>query len=209
MKLTTLAIRVCALPLLGWAAMAAPLLFTDEALFQQAAANAGIVLKMDSFEDLPLGFNNGALDRDGYSFDSPQNRTFVGGSPLDGTDGTKNLLIGSQQQPAMFDFDSPVQAFSVDVRDALNILGGEFVISIEGGAPLTLFSGTLGSRNLQFVGVIDLDGMSRIELDSTDLVDFFSLDRAQYGAAAVPEPGTNAMLALGLLGLSALSRRRK
>ena len=210
MKLPTIAICVCVLLASGMAASAAPVFFTDEAAFQQAVATAGISLKLDSFEDLPQGFNNGPLLRDGYLFNSPENRTFVGALPQDGTDGTKNLLIDSQRQPAMFEFDAAIQAFAIDVRDALNILGGDFVLSLDGASPVTLVSGTQSSRQLNFVGVIDLAGISNVTLDSTDLVDFFSLDRAQYGVAEAPEPAASALIGggLGLLCLFSWRRRR-
>ena len=71
--------------------------------------------------------------------------------------------------------------------------------STNGGGLLTFVGGSRydGSGSLAFPGIIDGGPANR-----------YYAGNFQFDAAAVPEPGTYAMMGLGLLGLAALRRRR-
>ena len=203
---------LAALALFSLPAEAAPLFFSSQEAFDEAVANAGISLTIDSYEDLPQGWVFGALERDSYKVLNAGNQVFVVDNVLNATDGTKSLVMGVPAKPVTFEFGAAIQAFSIDAVDGLSISGGDFTVEIDGGPAQTILSGHFGSRDRQFLGVLDLDGsFGRLTFNNTDIADTWTFDRARFGAATpapVPEPSAWILAGTGIALVFARRLRR-
>lgn len=110
-----------------------------------------------------------------------------------------------------FDFLAPVTAFGIHLVDvgeapgtislrtnAGGLSGGETLLEFAGGGP---------NGAVSFVGVVQLTAFTSLSLTVNGLDEAFGLDQAYI--QAVPEPHQAALLAVGLLPLIALARRRR
>ncbi|MBC7926263.1 MAG: PEP-CTERM sorting domain-containing protein [Bryobacteraceae bacterium] len=173
--------------------------YTSNAAFQAEVAARGVALQTDSYEDLQQGFLSGPLHRSGHAVTTPGDHVFIIDNVLDATDGTKSLGASGPRRPVTYTFETPIHAFAIEAVDALSILGGDFTVQIDGGQPVTLFSGQLASRNRQFMGIIDATTpFTSLTFNATDFVDSWSFDNVQFGASAVPEPGAFVLVSAGL-----------
>ncbi|WP_372994353.1 PEP-CTERM sorting domain-containing protein [Marinobacter sp.] len=94
--------------------------------------------------------------------------------------------------------------YMTDPNDA----GGRFSIEVDGYMFGDIFGSALGNGKVFYLSLFDAQGLGDISIFSNNRNDGFGLDDVTVGVIAVPEPGTLALFALGLLGL-ALSRSRK
>jgi hypothetical protein len=141
------------------------------------------------------------LTRGDYTVTDGGNQVFVVDNAADAYDGTKSLVMGVPAKPGTFTFDAPIVAFSIGASDILSIQGGDVTVEIDGGPAQIMLSGLFGSRNKQFLGIIDVESpFTSLTFSNTDIADTWTFDRAQYGsaAAATPEPGAWILMASGL-----------
>lgn len=70
-----------------------------------------------------------------------------------------------------------------------------------------IFGSSLGSGKVFYVSLFDAAGLGDVSIFSNANGDGYGLDNVTIGSVAVPEPGTFALLGLGLLGLGAARKR--
>jgi hypothetical protein len=189
-------------------AQGAPIVFQDQTAFETAAASAGVPLplSLETFGAFALGLlpqtangitvstdNNGSINFGAYN----------GGS---------HAVIFSTQEfgtSITFNFPSPIHAFGVSVYDLGTVGPTDLSITTTAGAQLVYNNFESGRGNILFAGVIDATtAFSSVTVTNTQWDDYVELDNVTYGASAVPEPGTLALLGAGLAGLRSLRRKR-
>lgn len=202
-------------------AAAAPVLFTDEAAFKAALAGAGVAMLQDGFEGLAPGYRS-PVERNGFKVGgasvNPNQSVFVDAQWA--TEGINSLMALSL--PVTFEFDRSVRAFSIDIIDSFAFAPASFTLSLNGGAAQTLFDMpdyvAPPARVIQFLGVLDLDGIDSLALSSfyhinpEQTAGLIRMDRMRYedvSAQPVPEPATMLLLGAGLIGVARLRKARR
>lgn len=124
-------------------------------------------------------------------------------------------------------FSNPVAAFGfygIDIGDQLSRLSLRFTLAGGGTQtwqlPYTASNGFGSARDgsLLYAGFINTAGFTSVAFLGTDADDLFAFDDMTIGSSeqvvvppttTVPEPGTVALLAAGLLGVAVAARRRR
>jgi len=175
-------------------------------------------LSLESFES---GFTNSAIvNFPGFTVSTPDGEIIQSFSnSVAATDGTDTMGIvdnGFNGNQLVFNFDSPINAFAIDIYGALNVGGpGTLTLSNENGASGFILTGpnTTGVLEvLDFGGLIDdVQSFSTVTLTASQTGDGIQFDRLQFGAlnAVVPVPAAVWLFGSGLIGLIGIARRKK
>ena len=89
-----------------------------------------------------------------------------------------------------------------------NDSGGRFSIGGEDFLFQDIFGSALGNGSIFYITLFDAAGLGDVSIFSNNSNDGYGLDNVTVGTVTVPEPGTVALLALGLVGLL-VARKRK
>jgi len=172
----------------------------DNSLHPSLAASQGMIIGFSQYGPLvdSVDADDGPIDGKGFNGrswfrgegDAGVSFTYVGGGPLPTAFG----IVWTDGGGAI-----TFQAF--DGNDV------KIVDQVFNGIPDGLFTGT--TEEDRFMGVTDPGGILRIRVSNS--AGGIELDHIQYGmmTAPVPEPGTWALMALGLLGIGAVARRQR
>ncbi|MGB0911539.1 MAG: PEP-CTERM sorting domain-containing protein [Nitrospirales bacterium] len=203
--LSVLHISLVVWSMTGWAA---PVVFTDQALFNTAVANAGISLTTDGFEDITSNVDL-PLNRAGYTV-TAENTSVIDqetGSRL--INGAVSLSLGSLEDPLVFSSTTPTHAFSIilgeldfEIPQVPTLPLGDLTLAVDDRVPQSLGI-TSGFDLTLFIGVLDTVGpfntvsIDRV-LDAAN--DVYSFDLVQF-EAPVPVPSTMLLFGTGLIAL--------
>jgi hypothetical protein len=195
-------------------ALASPIFFTNEALFDSALG--GTTVDLESFES---NFTDGVLSVDFGQLTVTGDQNLIRTNPSSfATDGTGTIGIvdfNFNGNFVTFSFDSPINAFSLDVLAANDFFaGGNLILSNNNGASQILYSGLLPTSQVSFIGLIDnMTPFSSVTVTTTLSGDGVQYDRLRFGAldstpTPVPEPSTMLLIGAGL-AVARLRRYRR
>jgi hypothetical protein len=161
------------------ASASAAQLYTDKSSFQ---SDAGDFLSIESFESFSSGssitFPDFILSSDGDPF------TIESVNVTDGLQSIRMEDPGSNGSTMTFQFSSPVNAFGIDIFDALDFgTSGSLSLLTDNGDSLTcLVAPQPGGSALRFCGLVDdTSTFNTLTILSTQTGDGLQLDFAQYG----------------------------
>jgi hypothetical protein len=193
---------------LATSARAAAVVHTTAASFN-AAATGLTTVNLDAAPNAPAPFTVGAV-----TFQDPQgtsNSVFLTGAAY-GTG--KSVQTSTAGGPLLrMNFAVAISALSFDIFDLGTVGSTTLSFTLNNGDAGVLAnnfsSGTSG--NLLFRGITTSTTFTSITLSNTAQGDFVEFDNIRYGqsTAVVPEPGTIAGAATGLIVLGVMARRRR
>lgn len=200
----------------AYSGQAAPVIYDNLTDFNNALGSHS--LNVEDFESLG-DFQPSPYDMGDFVMESAFDLQ-VSSSGL-GTNGPKAVRISEHEDDWIkFTFDTPIQAFSIDIVDALDSGGGDLDVAVDGANFNILTSTSLPNETVLFLGIIDWDGFTTVLIDGSDSGDKIYYDNLQYSSEfvalssststeSVSEPATLAMFGLGLTGLGFVRRRSR
>ena len=190
------------------------MIHTDETAFN-AAVNGG-TMNQEGFETLnlfqfdPVTLGSVTIDGPWLGITRTTDSRYV-------TEGDQAVLWNARNNRLFdFTFDSPINAFAIDIANFGTNGENTLLVSIDGGEFFNVFESFEGARgNELFLGIFAGQGsFSNVTFTATNrriFGDVIGFDRLQFGRVAatpVSEPATLALFGLGLAGLGVLRRRK-
>ncbi|MCK2147787.1 PEP-CTERM sorting domain-containing protein [Marinobacter alexandrii] len=169
-----------------------------------------------SFEQLVAGDNgSAACNDDGFSCTAglavlnAATSPFGGRFPMPDETGNKNWLDSMDSREMKFSIAGMYQAVGFYITDP-NDVGGIFDIVLEDQSAVTynlndIFTGAQPNGAAYYLGFISDVAIASLAFRSNHDNDGFGIDNVTIGK--VPEPGTLALMGLGLMGIGFLRRR--
>ena len=169
-------------------------------LHPSLVASQGMIIGFSQYGQLvdSVDADDGAIDGKGFN-----GRSWFRG---DGNAGVSFTYVGAGPLPTAFGivWTDGGGAITFQAFDGNDVKIADQVFN---GIPDGLFTGTTAED--RFLGVTDPGGILRIRVSNSG--GGIELDHIQFGmmTSPVPEPGTWALMALGLLGIGTVARRQR
>lgn len=217
MKMSRLLDIVCASMLMANATHihAVGVFYTDETAFN--SATSGISLSLEGFE---ASFTTGStVNFPNFSVSSNNASDIeskIGDSPDTSHPSTEGLRLlqystTTQAGGVTFNFNDPINAFSVDFFDPLDGAAFDDYLSLSNsnGDSQVLLTGSQPNNDIYFAGITDsTQTFNSVTIFSTKVPgDAISLDRVQFNV--VPTPAAVWLFGSGLLGLIGIAKRKR
>ncbi len=107
-----------------------------------------------------------------------------------------------------FSFPSPLSAFGIDINTGSKKIGAYTADLSNGDQIPSFFDPFPGSGTGEFIGISDPTPFSSVTITNHSAF-HDTLDTLRYVGAVVPEPSTIALIIVGLMGIAALTLRRR